>query len=30
MAQPVYLVVDAKIHDSYGKYKGKVKPLIES
>ena len=32
MAQPVYLVVDVKIHDAdaYGKYKEKVKPLIES
>ena len=32
MAQPVYLVVDVKIDDveAYGKYKEKVKPLIES
>ena len=32
MAQPVYLVVDVKIHDAdaYPKYKEKVKPLIES
>ena len=32
MAQPVYLVVDMKIDDveAYGKYKEKVKPLIES
>ena len=32
MAQPVYLVVDVKIDDveAYGKYKDKVKPLIES
>ena len=32
MAQPVYLVLDVKIHDAdaYGKYKEKVKPLIES
>ena len=31
MAQPVYLVVDVKIDDveAYGKYKEKVKPLIE-
>jgi uncharacterized protein (DUF1330 family) len=30
--KPVYLVVDVKINDSetYGKYKEKVKPLIES
>ena len=32
MAKPVYLVVDVKIDDleAYGKYKEKVKPLIES
>ena len=32
IAQPVYLVVDVKIDDAeaYGKYKEKVKPLIES
>ena len=32
MAQTVYLVVDVKIDDveAYGKYKEKVKPLIES
>ena len=32
MAQPIYLVVDVKIDDAeaYGKYKEKVKPLIES
>ena len=32
MAKPVYLVVDVKIDDveAYGKYKDKVKPLIES
>ena len=32
MAQPVYLVVDVKIDDAeaYGKYKEKVKLLIES
>ena len=32
MAQPAYLVVDVKIDDAeaYGKYKEKVKPLIES
>ena len=31
IAQPVYLVVDVKIDDveAYGKYKEKVKPLIE-
>ena len=30
--KPVYLVVDVKIDDvgAYGKYKEKVKPLIES
>ena len=32
MGQPVYLVVDVKIDDveAYGKYKEKVRPLIES
>ena len=32
MAKLVYLVVDVKIDDleAYGKYKEKVKPLIES